>query len=54
MDNIAQSMRFSPNLSVVFRNSKPELAFAENQRKLTTQWGIHGEFRAIQETLRQH
>lgn len=42
MDNIAQSMRFSPNPSVVFRNRKPELAFGENQRKFTTQGQSRG------------
>ena len=31
MDNIAQSMRFSPNPSVLFRNFKPELVFIEIQ-----------------------
>jgi len=48
MDNIAQSMRFSPNPSVVFRNPKPELAFGDNQRKLTTQRGNRRIFKAFQ------
>jgi hypothetical protein len=48
MDNIAQSMRFSPNPSVVFRNPKLELAFGDNQRKLTTQRGNRGIFKAFQ------
>jgi hypothetical protein len=48
MDNIAQSMRFSPNPSVVFRNPKPESAFGDNQRKLITQRGHCGIFKAIQ------
>ena len=44
MDKIAQSMRFSPNPSVVFRNRKPELAFGENQRKFTTQGQSRGTY----------
>ena len=33
MDNIAQSMRFSPSPRVIYRKRKPELALGENQRK---------------------
>ena len=34
MDNIAQSMRFSPSPSVIYRKGKPELALGQNQRKV--------------------
>jgi len=36
MDNIAQSMRFSPAARVIYRNLNPELAFAVNRSMFTT------------------
>jgi len=35
MDNIGQSMRFSPAARVIYRNLNPELAFAVNRSMFT-------------------
>jgi len=35
MDNIDQSLRFSPTRGVVCRNEKPELAFEGNRLELS-------------------
>jgi len=47
MDNIAQSMRFSPTPNAIYRNLKPELAFAANQSKFTVAKVGQGALRGL-------
>jgi hypothetical protein len=44
MDNIAQSMRFSPTRGVVCRNEQPELAFERKRLELSGEKSVASYF----------
>lgn len=54
MDNIAQSMRFSPAARVIYRNLNPEVVFAVNRSLLTTAKVTQAALRRIYRTALPH